>query len=120
LKFSAIATSLLVATVALVALAPTAQAVDTWCIAGEPNCPPGQLFCVLYPVQQCVIDPCYTTSCWTQPAEAPAPDTAECYQLAHGPGFDSYLCYDVKGALGCKVYTETYRWETGRTRNCIA
>lgn len=121
MKFFATSTSLLLAALALVALAPTAEAVDPICIAGERNCPPGQLVCVLYPVQQCVIDPCYTTMCWTpQPTGAPAPDTAECYRLAHGPGFDSYLCYDVKGDLGCKVYTETYRWETGPTRNCIA
>lgn len=121
LKMFSTVTALLLTTLALATLTPTAAAVDLYCIEGEPNCPSGQLTCVLYPTQVCVRDPCYTTMCWGTPASATDVDAAAtCHHLAHGPGFDSYLCYDVKGPVGCKVYRETYDWETGRTRACIA
>lgn len=43
-----------------------------------------------------------------------------CHPLVHGAGFDSYLCVDAKGPIGCKVYRETYYWEGGMSRSCVA
>lgn len=104
----------------LALLAPVASA-DPWCFEGDSDCPRGMLFCTYSP-QVCVWDPCATTHCLGAGTSATpaAPDLAECYRLAHGPGFDNFLCYDVKGPVGCKVYTETYRWDAGWSRNCIA
>ena len=46
--------------------------------------------------------------------------TEACSHVIHGYGWDKWLCHDVKGPVGCKVYWKTTWWEQGTTYDCVA